>query len=102
MARICIDEKDLYKKILDKIQEKRDIESTKPDSEREFWYKPNYLIFPHIGLTAQVNYDINKFLKGEKLGGGKSKPLHENRLKQLCDQVGIKYEGIFYMVTIEE
>lgn len=100
MAVTCKSEKDLYQLILDRIEDRRKEEQMKPDCERTFWAGANYTIFQQFGFSAQVNYDIQRFLDGKKLGGKKSKPLHENRLKILCEKVGIQYKEIYYLVEL--
>ena len=93
-----IKEKELYERILKKVEEKRIAENLKPEKERTFWALPFYLVLPELGLSSQIAYDTRRFVNGRELGSSKTRPLHKRKLKELCDSIGIEVMSTYYAV----
>lgn len=94
-------EKDLYKKILDRIEEKRIEDLSKPEEERTFWSLPkNYLIFQELGFCSALTYEIEKFVNDLPLRNNKTRPLHKNKLYELCKLLDIELLHTYYGVKM--
>lgn len=91
-----LSEEDVYKRIVEKINSKRKEDRLKPEEERSFWSLPNYKLFSKLGFSAQVSYEIQKFINGEKLSDTKSRPLHKKKLCELCEKVGLELLNTYY------
>lgn len=100
MGVTCLKEVDLYKEIFKIIEEKRQQELNKPEEERGIWQHAPYLVFKEIGLSTSSYYEIESYISGQSIGKGKSKPLHENKLKLLCEKVGIQYKAACHLVSV--
>ncbi len=91
-----LEERKVYIKVLEVIEEKRTEDKEKPEEQRTFWSLPNYLLFPKIGHSSQVAYEVERFARGEQLAGRKSRPLHKDKLAKLCKSVGMDILSTYY------
>lgn len=81
-----LQERDLYKEILKRLDDK---------AEKG---RSAYSLMKNFGFGERLYYNIKDFAEGKKLEEGKRKPLHENKLSELCKHLGIKFHQPMYMV----
>ena len=82
----CVPVRELYQEILNRI--KNSCPAYMP--EREFVVS--------LGFSMRTYYDIVDFAEKGLLQKGKTKPLHENTLSELCEKLEIEFKDVMYLV----